>query len=203
MVISHWLYPVQVLGPGNRLALWVQGCKRKCKGCISPELQDYNGTEYDNKSLANIVNQLMRTQKLDGITISGGEPFEQKEDLLEFCSWLSTNNILIYTGYTYQEVLSLCGEKLERSKIGVLITNPYIEKLNDDIPLRGSTNQEIIYLNPSLRTSFENYIKSGIREQQLFVEQNTVYFAGIPRKGTAKIIRKEIDKIVEGGKNEY
>lgn len=203
MVISHWLYPVQVLGPGNRLALWVQGCKRKCKGCISPELQDYNGTEYDNKSLANIVNQLMRTQKLDGITISGGEPFEQKEDLLEFCSWLSTNNILIYTGYTYQEVLSLCGEKLEKSKIGVLITNPYIEKLNDDIPLRGSSNQEIIYLNPSLRTSFENYIKSGIREQQLFVEQNTVYFAGIPRKGTAEIIRKEINKIVEGGKNEY
>lgn len=203
MIVSHWLYPVQVLGPGNRLILWVQGCSRNCKGCISPELQDYNGTKYTVNTLANTLNRLISDHKLDGITISGGEPFNQKDELLKLCSKLETNDILVYTGYTYQELLILCGSDLSNSKISVLITNPYVEELNDDGPLRGSSNQEIIYINDSLKKEYEYYINSTIREQQLFVDDNAVYFAGIPPKGQSETIRKEILRVTKGGQNEH
>lgn len=202
LVISHWLYPVQVLGPGNRLGLWLQGCSRKCKGCIAPELQGNAGTEYDLNTLADTINQLIKDNKLDGITISGGEPFEQKDELLKLCSLLVADDILVYTGYSYEELKELCQSDLTASKISVIITNPYIEERNDDLPLRGSSNQEIIYLNPLYKNMYEQYLLSAVREQQFFVEENTIYHAGIPLKGQAEMIRREINNIIEGGKKE-
>lgn len=203
MIISHWLYPVQVLGPGNRLALWVQGCRRKCQGCISPELQDYSGTNYDVNTLSIIINTLMQTHNLDGITISGGEPFDQCDDLVELCSQLSTNDILVYTGYSDDELRCIYPADLTLTKIGVIITSPYIEELNDNLPLRGSSNQEIIFLKNSLKNSYTSYLESSHREQQLFVEDNAIYFAGIPLKGHANIIRDEINKVIKGERDEY
>lgn len=196
MNISHWLYPVQVLGPGNRIALWVQGCSRRCLGCVSPELQDGNGTLYNVNVLSQIINKFIISEHLTGITISGGEPFDQGTELLDLCSQLSTNDILVYTGYTYQELSSKYGDSLTTSNIGVIITNPYIEELNDNLPLRGSSNQEIIYLIPEVKKKYEEYLTTAKREQQLFVEPNTVYIAGIPLKGNANIIRKEINNIL-------
>ena len=38
-------YPVTALGPGRRLGIWVQGCARRCPGCLSPEMQPYTGAE--------------------------------------------------------------------------------------------------------------------------------------------------------------
>lgn len=196
MNISHWLYPVQVLGPGNRLALWVQGCSRRCQGCVSPELHDGNGTLYDVNVLSEIINNLIIFEHLNGITISGGEPFDQGNELLDLCSQLSTNDILVYTGYTYQELFTKYRNSLTTSNIGVIITNPYIEELNDNLPLRGSSNQEIIYLIPEVKKKYEEYLITAKREQQLFVEPTTVYIAGIPLKGNANIIRKEINNIL-------
>ena len=200
MIISHWLYPVHVLGPGSRLVLWVQGCSRRCDGCISPELQSYEGISYDVNDLSDIINNLLTFNHLNGITISGGEPFDQGDDLIKLCSRLSTNDILIYSGYSYQELQNRYNGYLASGKIGVIITNPYIDKLNDNLPLRGSSNQEIIYLNANLKNDYENYLASSIREQQLFIEPNAVYLAGIPPKGSADIIRKEIKNIIKGEK---
>lgn len=196
MNISHWLYPVQVLGPGNRIALWVQGCSRRCQGCISPELQDDNGTLYYVNVLSEIINKIITSEHLSGITISGGEPFDQGNELLDLCSRLSTKDILVYTGYTYQELSTKYRDSLTTSNIGVLITNPYIEELNDNLPLRGSSNQEIIYLLPEVKKKYAEYLRTAKRDQQLFVEPNTVYIAGIPLKGNANIIRTEINNIL-------
>ena len=200
MVISHWLYPVEVLGPGKRLALWVQGCDRRCKNCISPELQGFEGTEYEVSRLTQILNHLISANNMEGVTISGGEPFEQADELLQLCAGLSCDDILVYTGYSWEELSEMLGDRIHGSGISVLITNPYIENLNDDLPLRGSSNQEFIFLEPEKKEEYYRYIDRKQRELQFFVEEDTVYMAGIPAMGHAETIRNVITEILKGEK---
>ena len=76
---AHW--PVTVLGPGRRIGLWVQGCTIDCKGCVSQDTWPQDAT----KAIAvrDLVAWCKRTagDALDGVTISGGEPFEQPDGL--------------------------------------------------------------------------------------------------------------------------
>ena len=148
MFISHWLFPVTVLGPGNRLEIWTQGCSRNCEGCIAPELQGSGVIEYDVLALADEFNSIIRDNQLDGITISGGEPVEQLEDLIRLTENLDCEDILLYTGYNYEEIKD---DVLHRLSVDVVITGPYVKDLDDDRPLYGSSNQELVFLNKSLR----------------------------------------------------
>ena len=58
-------------GPGVRYALFLQGCPHGCKACQNPETHDLEGgTE---KDLSEVINEILSTRFLDGITLSGGE----------------------------------------------------------------------------------------------------------------------------------
>ena len=83
MVIGRLLSPVHSLGPGERVCLWTQGCNKKCEGCISPDLQGTQGTKIGNEQLSQLIIQVARKASCSGLTISGGDPFEQSVDLLE------------------------------------------------------------------------------------------------------------------------
>lgn len=197
MIISHWLYPVTTLGPGKRLAIWIQGCDRKCNGCVSPELQTYEGTEYDVFYLANVFLRLITENSLDGITISGGEPFDQEEELLQLCSLLTGVEIVVYSGYSAKELLENREDRIWNANISVLITGHYMIEFDDNSPLRGSSNQEIIYRNEVVSQKYNNYLKSNLkRKQQFFVLDEHVYMAGIPSTGQALLIREKIDTIL-------
>lgn len=181
MYLSHWLYPVTVLGPGNRLCLWMRGCMRSCPGCISPELRSRGRKEIPAGELTLLLNRILETEELDGVTISGGEPFEQEEELFQLCSGLRSEDILVYSGFTKQELFRRFPEKLERSGIGVLITGPYLDALNDGRPLIGSSNQEIICIRGELRQRYEAYLSGAERKLQYFADESgDVFFAGIP-----------------------
>lgn len=197
MKISHWLLPVTTLGPGQRLAIWVQGCSRRCPGCVSPELQQPGGVDYPVEELAGLLNRQISLQSLDGITISGGEPFDQGDALLELCSLLDCRDILVYTGYSARELFQRYPGALENSAIGVLITGPYVEALDDDRPLRGSSNQEMLFLREELRKTYLQYLEGQVRKQQFFFRSSEVYMAGLPPAGQAQAIRDAITHIME------
>ena len=64
-------------GPGIRYVVFAQGCKHNCKGCHNPHTHSFEGgsiVEVDS-----IISEMKRNPLLDGITLSGGEPFEQAE----------------------------------------------------------------------------------------------------------------------------
>ncbi len=145
LVLERIYYPVTELGYGKRLGIWVRGCSKRCPGCISPELQDYHGRSV---SVSDIISSLPEDFFADGLTISGGEPFDQTEGLLEFVRWFTghiSDDVLIFTGYTLGELenrADACTKEL-LEKTAVLIDGPYIESLNDGKGLRGSSNQRI------------------------------------------------------------
>lgn len=169
MRIKRVCYPVKVLGPGKRVGIWVTGCSFNCFGCTSPELQDYKaGNEIKPEKLVEEISKI--PNQIDGFTISGGEPFDQPEELCKLVELLNdkySKDIIIYSGYTLEELKNKNSRFINEvlNSIAVLIDGKYVDSLNDDIGLRGSSNQtiNIFYDNDKYE-----YMKTCKRELQTF-----------------------------------
>lgn len=188
MNVARILYPVEVLGPGKRLGIWVCGCRRGCKGCSNPELwvqkPEYEVTVEDIMSLVRRISDL---HKIDGFTISGGEPMDQPEGLSQLITQLSaySKDILIYTGYRIDELKKRedPATNIILSRTAVLIDGEYREEENMDVLLRGSSNQRIHILIPEMAEGYEKYLASAHNQIQNFTTLNGVVSVGIHRKG--------------------
>lgn len=188
MNVARILYPVEVLGPGKRLGIWVCGCRRGCKGCSNPELwvqkPEYEVTVEDIMSL---VSRISDSHKVDGFTISGGEPMDQPEGLSQLITQLSaySKDILIYTGYRIDELKKRedPATNIILSRAAVLIDGEYREEENIDVLLRGSSNQRIHILIPEMAEGYEKYLASAHNQIQNFTTLNGVVSVGIHRKG--------------------
>lgn len=127
-----------VNGEGARYVVFLQGCKHHCKGCHNPETWDFNGgSQVDAKQIAE---DFSKRKLLDGITLSGGDPFYQQEACLELLSFLPGVNVWIYTGFEYEEIL----ETELAKKANVLVVGKFIEELKCNGQYFGSSNQKII-----------------------------------------------------------
>lgn len=184
MIIGRVLSPVHSLGPGNRVCLWMQGCSKKCDGCISPDLQNPCGINVNESRLAELLAQVAQNNQCTGLTISGGDPFEQTVALLKLLKLVRNqfDDILVYTGFRLDDIAN--GETGEEGikcleYIDVLIDGRYIKTLNSPkCVLRGSSNQTIVYLNNNKRTLYEAYMEKG-RIIETFVHDNKTIVTGI------------------------
>lgn len=169
MRIKRICFPVKVLGPGNRVGIWTTGCNFHCNNCMSPELQSFNaGNEMNIQEIISAIKRI--NVPIDGFTISGGEPFEQPKELerlVKAINYEYNDDIIIYSGYTIDELIQKKDILIKNilDNISVLIDGRYVEELNDEIGLRGSSNQVIhIFRN---RDEYE-YLKKAKRELQSF-----------------------------------
>lgn len=177
MYVARILYPVEVLGPGKRVGIWFCGCPRRCKGCSNPELWEFQDRYYTSPQLVyELIMQIAKDHKIDGFTITGGDPLYQPEALQQLIKLLRTisNDILVYTGYSFGEISSenLIG-------ISVLIDGEYIESENNNCVLRGSDNQNIYILDPNCKTKYEVYLSQSKNQIQNFMTSDGVISVGI------------------------
>jgi len=169
MRIKRVGYPVRVLGPGERLGIWVTGCKRQCPGCMTPELQDFAaGREMDVQQLMEAIRKV--PGPVEGVTISGGEPFDQPGQLSLLVTLLQrelTDDIIIYTGYTMEQLQARKCPDTDAvlGIIAVLIDGAYVQSLDDGVGLRGSSNQRIHIFRQPQRYA---YMESCKRQLQVF-----------------------------------
>ena len=127
-----------VNGEGARYVVFLQGCNHHCQGCQNPETWNFDGgTEISAKEIAE---DFRKRKLLDGITLSGGDPFYQQESCLELLSFLPGVNVWIYTGFDYDEI----SETELAKKADVLVVGKFIEDLKCDGQYFGSSNQKII-----------------------------------------------------------
>lgn len=131
-----------VNGDGARYVVFVQGCKHGCRGCQNPETWDMNGGR--EVPVAEIVEDYRRRRLLDGITLSGGDPFYQQEACLELLDMLPGVNVWIYTGFEYEEIADT---ELAR-RADVLVVGKFVEELRCSGKPYGSSNQRIIRKSP-------------------------------------------------------
>lgn len=183
--IGYVLYPITTLGPGVRLGIWFKGCSRHCDGCIAPELQVHAGPCIEVSSLLRIISNFINTHPVEGVTISGGEPFEQPEALAAIAENLSMviDDILIYSGYTYEALKMTTPDTLHRIEraSSALITGPYMADEDDGrSPLWGSSNQVLHICKPELITLYHEYIHKSARRSETFICEDKVVVVGIP-----------------------
>ena len=146
-------------GFGCRVTIWFSGCNRKCPGCHNPHTWDYNqGKPLLSKEVLDKIYTEVDHDYIQGITLSGGDPFDQDEqslkELLEFIKMFKFKfpgkDIWIYSGGLYEDFIKndIIREILIWSD--VLVDGPFIKELKQlDLPFKGSTNQRIIDLNKS------------------------------------------------------
>ena len=139
-------------GPGIRLAIFFQGCLRKCNGCHNKDSWPmYGGDKVDTEMFKKAM---VGDALLSGITLSGGEPFLQPAAALELAKFAHSRNLTVwcYSGYTFEEIM-VWQDNLKQllTEIDVLVDGPFeIDKMSLEIPWRGSSNQRLIDIKKSL-----------------------------------------------------
>lgn len=127
-----------VNGEGSRYAVFVQGCAHHCAGCQNQETWDFSGGV--EMSPTDIATDFRKRRLLDGITLSGGDPFFQHEACVELLRLLPGVNVWIYTGFEYDEI-----KNTELAKMAdVLVVGKFIKELACEGKMYGSSNQKIV-----------------------------------------------------------
>ena len=191
--LNHIQFPVYNLGPGKRFGIWVQGCSKQCPGCISPSSWDYEkGKKVNIEPLSCQISGM--AEDYQGVTISGGEPFDQYEALIVFCAFLkkiSNLDIYVFTGYTIDELYDKFPDQLFPRYIDFLMDGRYIIEQHDNNNVRGSTNQNLYRFIDGRPILQHEYFKS--RQWSLHVsDDNQIYMSGIPKESDLSSIKNQL-----------
>ncbi|MEH7072862.1 anaerobic ribonucleoside-triphosphate reductase activating protein [Neobacillus drentensis] len=143
-------------GEGWRAVLFISGCPHHCPECHNPESWDKDyGELYDEDD---IYNQIIENPFLDGLTLSGGEPFLYCQELFSLVKRVKATglNIWSYTGFTFEELLRWSERNYDvqafLQEVDILVDGKFlIEKMEPKQRFRGSCNQRIIDVQASLK----------------------------------------------------
>ncbi len=134
-------------GSGLRYAVFVQGCTHACPGCHNPESQPACGGTLT--SVDAVVADIAKNGLITGVTLSGGEPFEQPGAcaLIARAAHERGLNVWAYTGYLYEDLLSRDDKDIAAflGEIDVLVDGPFVQaRKSYTLKWRGSSNQRLI-----------------------------------------------------------
>lgn len=154
--LSGIAYESLVNGPGMRRVFFAQGCKHNCKACFNPSTHDFCGGE--ERDLDELIKDTLDNPILRGVTFSGGDPWEQADKFAYMAKSFKVKglNIWSYTGYTYEYIIEHQDERKGWNdlinSIDVLVDGRFeVDKMQDGLKFRGSTNQRIIDVKESMR----------------------------------------------------
>lgn len=135
-------------GPGVRAVIWVQGCWLNCPGCFNPETHPFEGGEL--LSTDELFQRIVAlSDSIEGISVSGGEPLQQRRPLLALLQRVRQEtplSILLFSGYPWGEIQQMPEADVLRACVDVLIAGPYDPSQHLGRGLRGSANQTVHFL---------------------------------------------------------
>jgi anaerobic ribonucleoside-triphosphate reductase activating protein len=197
IALSRIHFPVTTLGPGRRIGIWLQGCSIRCPGCISMDTWAPSRGITTIDEVVNAIAQWMPTA--DGITISGGEPFDQPValmDLLGRLRSLTEADVLVFTGHPWIKVW----ETVDAfpGLIDALVTGPFDVNQSQTLALRGSDNQELHLLTTLGQTRFGSFQRPITEAERtvdvMFDDRGDVWFAGIPGRDDFRRLREMLER---------
>lgn len=145
--ISHTVASTTAEGPGNRFALWVQGCTIRCPGCCNPHL--FNPRGGHDIALDDLMAKIMASD-VEGISVLGGEPMQQAKPLAELAARVKSagRSVMVYSGYLYEDLLLDPDTKSVLGSTDILVDGQY-ERDKPETTRRwiGSRNQRVHFLS--------------------------------------------------------
>lgn len=192
--MSRVHHPVTALGYGRRVGVWFQGCSLHCHGCISRDTWKPAPPE-DMVDVDDLLDRIRGYGDVDGLTISGGEPFDQPAALKHLLHGYrqitdpTTTDILVYSGYTtghlrrrHPDIAALPD---------VLVTGPFRMDLPGD-RLRGSTNQELVIQSTLAQLRYGTPSTETSPTMQVVVAGESLWMIGIPAAGDMERLRERL-----------
>lgn len=171
-----------VLGPGTRFVVWVQGCPVACPGCVAVETWDPAGG--DAVEVDALAERISALPWVEGLTLSGGEPFGQAAALARLVDRVRVSrplSVMSFSGYTLAW-LRRRGSPPQRAlleRLDILVDGPYRANLHADLRWRGSTNQRVNFLTPR-HVHLADDADSGAGMEVEVSADGTVHWMGVP-----------------------
>ena len=193
--LAHRLPACATLGPGTRGVLWVAGCTRGCPGCVAgPILGPEAG---DLVSVEALASELLGWTDIEGLTLSGGEPFEQAgalADLLDRVVPATGWSVMVYTGYLHAELRVSCEKDVQRllAHTDLLVDGPFVLAQQADRLWRGSSNQRLHALTSRYRDLVADAPDHGVGVEVHLRSTGQVFWAGVPVPGFEARLRREL-----------
>jgi anaerobic ribonucleoside-triphosphate reductase activating protein len=197
----HW--PVTTLGPGRRLGIWFQGCSIGCPGCLS--LDTWSTPEESWTTVARVLEAVEGPLRagLSGITISGGEPFDQPQALLGLLYGLRALfadranaqdkgelDILCYSGRPLGQLRS--NHQSVLAELDAVISDPFSRHTPTRLPWRGSANQRLTLLSDLARKRYASDVDTDRASLQFDVSPEGIWMIGVPREGDLERVERRL-----------
>ena len=141
--VSKFQRKSRVLGPGTRCVVWFHGCSRNCPDCIAKSMNE--ATDFELMTPEELAERVLAVAGIEGITLSGGEPFEQNIpamcDFLDLLRRGSDLSVMAYSGYLLSELQADPGKRRLLPFLDILVDGPYRRELNDGSLWKGSATR--------------------------------------------------------------
>lgn len=194
--IAHLLDSCRTLGPGRRAIVWVAGCPKRCPGCIASSILDERaGRDVEIDELV----ERFAGGPAEGVTFSGGEPFEQARALARLCSELKgvrDFSFLAFSGFELAELESSRDPAVAEllAHLDILVDAPFVEAERADLLWRGSRNQTVHFLTDRHRdvASLVDGPSAGL---ELHLRRDGgLFWAGIPEPGFDRDLKLALER---------
>lgn len=211
--VSETHFPVETLGPGRRLGIWLQGCGLACAGCMSRHTWDpEGGTSRTVASLLGLWRAAL-AQGADGLTVSGGEPLDQPAALAALLAGAAGArteavapggpaagrevDFLLYTGYEEEEVERDAARSAAVRHADVVVTGRFRVAEPTELVWRGSANQRMLPRTALGRARYQAHLSrtaSGSR-LQVVEGEGDVRLYGVPRRGELAALERQLRQV--------
>jgi anaerobic ribonucleoside-triphosphate reductase activating protein len=189
LFLSRLHFPVTALGFGRRVGVWFQGCSIRCRGCIS---LDTWAPARGVTSVGAVIDAVQPwLAEADGLTVTGGEPFDQPaalEVLLKEIRPRLAGDVLVFSGHPFERL----GPLLRRMEglVDAIVTDPFDAQAPQTLALRGSDNQRLQRLTALGHARYgDEPIEVAPALDVMVDADGTVWMAGIPRRGDLERLR--------------
>jgi anaerobic ribonucleoside-triphosphate reductase activating protein len=196
--VSKTLMHSRANGPGVRAVIWVQGCTIGCDGCYSLSTHPHRKVNLVNP--IELAKGVCSIEGIEGITLSGGEPFEQSEAVAEFLRSVKEIrpelSIFIFTGHEVSFLQQSTNNHVQ-TVLGIadmLSSGPFVAELYDiNLLWRGSSNQQLVYLSDRYSVDNEPAWSSTSPVEEIHMHTQRLEYTGF--KGKNGLIYNHLKKM--------
>ncbi|MCO4781116.1 MAG: 4Fe-4S cluster-binding domain-containing protein [Candidatus Cloacimonetes bacterium] len=171
-----------VEGPFKRYALWLSGCSIRCEDCCNPHLFNRsNGTQTSIENLKLNIQNSKHTHNIEGISLLGGEPLDQSEELVKLLSAIQSENlgVMLYSGYYLSEIEKDPIKARVLQFVDLLVDGPYLpSQRQTSRRWVGSSNQNIHFLTNRYQDQMDEFQKGN--QVELVLKRNSLSVHGFP-----------------------
>ncbi len=197
--LADFVEKTDLEGPGHRIALWFSGCNIRCSGCCNPHLfEQSEDQKIDINDLFYKIEEIQNSDSdIEGLTVLGGEPFDQPEALFELLKFSKVNGLstMVFSGYSLSKIQKSRNDRI-LNFIDLLVDGPYLESQRE-VNRRwiGSANQKLHFMSDRYNDSMPCFSKPN--EIELKYKDGELHIYGYPTKLVSQIEKNDKKSVLK------